>query len=286
MNTASSDNPRAIALFLVAWFLYTAEIVGVKALGGVLPLAQVLLLRFGVQLCFMSVYAAFNPGIVRTRRLKAHAGRSLASLAVMTCQYAAFAVLPLALATTLSFSQGFFVVILAALVLREAVGRARLLTTVLGFVGVVVACRPVIDHFDPMILVMLLGSLFGSAVMLTTKSLARSDGPATIMFYVGWFNALGVALPALWLWQAPTASQLALMVTIALLGSISNVFMILAFRLGDASALAPLDPIRLVFATAAGVALFSEAPDFWTVLGAAIIIASTLALARAERSSR
>lgn len=59
--------------------------------------------------------------------------------------------------------------------------------------------------------------------------------------------------------------------------------MVGAFVIGEASALAPVDYVRLVFASAGGYLVFGEIPDVWTWAGSAIIIASTLYVAYREQ---
>jgi drug/metabolite transporter (DMT)-like permease len=283
---ATVDNPRAIGLLMVAWLFFTAEIVAIKTLAGDIPVAQMLVLRFALQAVGACVFVMRYPNIVRTRRIGLHAARSLFSLAGMVPQYLAFGVLPLALATTLSFTQSLFLVALAAIVLRERIGPARGTTTIVGFLGVFVLCRPGVDAVDPMAFAMLGGSFAGALVMTTTKLLARTERPATIVLYVGLFNTLATAIPAWIVWQTPTAEQTLLLIVICATGLLAHVLMTLALRIGDAAALAPVDYVRLVFATIAGYLLFAEIPDIWTWLGAAIILCSTLALARSERRAR
>jgi len=45
---------------------------------------------------------------------------------------------------------------------------------------------------------------------------------------------------------------------------------------GDAAAMAPVDYIRLVFSVMAGFVLFHELPGIWTLIGAGIVVVSTL----------
>ena len=58
--------------------------------------------------------------------------------------------------------------------------------------------------------------------------------------------------------------------------------MIRSYRIGEASALAPFEYLRLPFAMLYGFPLFAERPDLYTLLGASIIVASTLPIARRE----
>ena len=55
-----------------------------------------------------------------------------------------------------------------------------------------------------------------------------------------------------------------------------------AFSIGEANAVGPAENLRLIYAAALGFLLFAEIPSPWTVLGAAIIVASTYYIARAE----
>ena len=60
------------------------------------------------------------------------------------------------------------------------------------------------------------------------------------------------------------------------IGTLNQWCYIKGMELGDAAAMAPMDYVRLVFTAAVGLLLFHEAPDRWTLLGAAIVVASTL----------
>ncbi|HET6521264.1 MAG TPA: hypothetical protein VFG47_15795, partial [Geminicoccaceae bacterium] len=51
---------------------------------------------------------------------------------------------------------------------------------------------------------------------------------------------------------------------------------------GEASAMAPIEYGRLPFAALYGFLLFAELPDGYSLLGAAIIVGSTLYIARRE----
>lgn len=112
------------------------------------------------------------------------------------------------------------------------------------------------------------------------------------MAYIALFTTLGSLVPGILAWQTPTAWQALWLVVIGFFGPVGQYVAIRAFRLGEASAMAPVDYARLIFAVGAGFLVFGELPDRWTVLGAAIIVSSTLyitireaRLARAARSA-
>jgi drug/metabolite transporter (DMT)-like permease len=53
--------------------------------------------------------------------------------------------------------------------------------------------------------------------------------------------------------------------------------------LGDASAMAPIDYTRLIFAAVIGYAVFNEIPTVWTWAGAGVVVASTLFITLREQ---
>jgi drug/metabolite transporter (DMT)-like permease len=69
------------------------------------------------------------------------------------------------------------------------------------------------------------------------------------------------------------------------MGTATQAFYIRGMAAGDAAAMAPVDYIRLVFAAAVGFFLFAEIPTVWTILGAAIVVASTLFITWREHAA-
>ena len=61
-----------------------------------------------------------------------------------------------------------------------------------------------------------------------------------------------------------------------LLGALGHLLIILAFRLIDASFLAPFTYVQLIFASFWGFYLFSEVPDQFTITGSILIVLSGL----------
>jgi drug/metabolite transporter (DMT)-like permease len=97
-----------------------------------------------------------------------------------------------------------------------------------------------------------------------------------------------LAVPAVLTWQPLELRHLPLL-GLSSCGTTGQFLMVGAFQIAEASALAPVDFLRLIFAVAAGYAVFGEVPDLWTWAGAGIIIGAVgyathrerLAMARA-----
>jgi drug/metabolite transporter (DMT)-like permease len=91
--------------------------------------------------------------------------------------------------------------------------------------------------------------------------------------------ALPVALPGL-AW--PGWPNMWLLLLAAFCGPLAMMIWINALRLADASVIAPVSYIRLLFAAGFGIVLFDEVPDLWLGLGALLIVGSTLYITRRE----
>ncbi len=89
-------------------------------------------------------------------------------------------------------------------------------------------------------------------------------------------------VPALFVWQPPSLTVIAIMVLVGALATVAHLMFTHAMHLADASAVIPLDYLRLPLVALLGWALFGERMDLWSWAGAAIIIASTLYIARRE----
>ena len=221
-----------------------------------------------------------GPGVLRSNHLGIHLTRGTAGGIAMICAFYALTKIPLADFTALSFTTPLFILLLAALLLRERVGPRRWGAVAVGFLGVLVMTRPGVGTFDPNALGVLVMALGIAIAVVLVKRLPPSESQVTMLTYFCLVSMAISALPAALVWRAPTATEALLLVAIGLLGVGSQSLAIRAFRAGEASFIAPFEYSSLLFAAALGFYLFAEAPDPWSYLGAAIIIAATLYLAR------
>ena len=112
--------------------------------------------------------------------------------------------------------------------------------------------------------------------------MADSESSITTVLYVS--GLIGVmSFPfALAVWTWPSLQALLMMATIGALGTTGWFAFAYAFKLADASALAPYDFMRLPFVAVPAYLFFAEVPDLWTWVGAAVIFGSSALVTRAE----
>ena len=221
-------------------------------------------------------------GALKTRRLGAYTWRAVTGLSAMLLWFLALSMMPMAEAVSLSFTAPLFATIGAALFLGEIVRARRWSATALGFIGVLVIVRPGLEALSLPALLVLASALGAAVSMLIVKSLARTEPSAAMVAYMGIFLTPMSLVPALFVWQTPDLPTLGIMVGIAALATVAHLCFTHSMHLADASAVIPLDYLRLPLVALLGWALFGEIMDVWSWLGAAIIIGATLYIARRE----
>jgi drug/metabolite transporter (DMT)-like permease len=192
--------------------------------------------------------------------------------------------LPLADLTAIGFTTPLFIMIGAALFLREPMRWERWLATGIGFGGVLIVVGPLLSGSGGgWHLLMLASAPVFAASFLITKVLTRTETPGVIVVW----QAISVTLfslpMALWAWQTPTAAQWAGFAVCGLLGSTAHYCLTRSFRIADISSTQSVKFLELVWASALGWLLFADLPTPATLLGGAVIVAATLWVARRER---
>ena len=136
--------------------------------------------------------------------------------------------------------------------------------------------QPGTDNFSIYGLGSLVGAAGAAAVMILLRLLSRSDSADTIMIYGVLGVGLAMTLPGIYFWQQPTASEWLLLIAVAVVsyfGQRSNIF---AYKHGEASLLASLDYVRLLWATLFGYLVFDKLPGLPTWFGAVIVVAAAI----------
>lgn len=258
----------AIAIRYASAELHPFEIAFFRNLFGLL-FALPLLIRAG-------------PGLLRTDKLPLYLLRCGIGIVSMLAGFWSIANLPLAQAVALSYSTPLFVTIGAVLVLHEVVRARRWTAVALGFLGVMIIVRPGTEGFTLGSLVAVSAALFSGMVAISIKFLSRTEHPDAIVVYTTLIWVPLSLVPALFVWEWPSAAGWGWVALAGFLGTSGHIFWTRAFRLGDASALTPLSFIQLPIVATLAWVLFDETPDRWTAVGAAVIFGSTAYIARRE----
>lgn len=283
LNPALPANLRGALWVLLAGLLFAGMGTVVKLVGGTLEAPQIVFFRNFFGLLLLAPFLAQRGlGLWRTDRPGLQIARALVGLAAMSCMFYALTRLPLADVVAAGFAKTFFILILAAMVLGEKVGWRRWTATAVGFGGVVLMMRPLSGGLDGALLIALLGAALIAVAVTLVKKLSARDGPITILAWFGLVASLASLPGAVAVWQPVDWPTLGWLAATGVLGIGAQGSLIAGYRCAEASAIAPMGYLQLVFAGLLGFLVFGEVPDAWTLAGAALIVATTLYIARRE----
>ena len=258
-----------------------------KHVGQSLPVIEILFIRQLSVLAIMSpVILREFPGIFKTDHFRLHLLRILIALVSMTAGFTAIVNMPLAEVTAINFVRTLFVTLLAIVILREIVGIRRWASMIVGFIGVLIVIRPDADGINAYALLALLSAMLLAGIMIILRKISQVDRPATIMANFSVFIIVIMAGPAWYVWKMPTLLEVGTILVIGALMSAMQWCYIKGLKVGEASAVAPMEYVRLLFAAVLGMIFFNEFPTLWTITGAAIIIGSTLYTVRRSAAKK
>ncbi len=191
---------------------------------------------------------------------------------------------PLADAIAVSFIAPLIVTVLAALVLREPVGIRRWSAVTVGFVGAMIIIRPGLGVIHPAVMLVAVAAILFALRQILSRLLASTDRTATTVAYTALVGSalLTVPLPFVWIWPATTL-EVVLLTAIAVLAAFAELLVIKALEVAQAVVVAPVQYTLLIWGTMYGYLVFGQLPDFWTWVGALIIIATGIYTLRRER---
>lgn len=286
---ARTDRPfRGIALILLSTvFLGTSDVTA-KYLSSTLPAIEIAWIRFLVFALIMS--PAMLPGTplfaMQSRRPGLHALRGAALLGSSLIFITGLGFLPIAEASATSFVSPLFVTALSIAFLGEKVGLRRWIATAVGLVGVFIILRPGTSAFHPAAFFPIVSALAWAVTLIMTRMMSGGERSVTIMAYSAIVGVAIVSALVPFVWVTPTWHDIMFGILIGVASTAGQWIVVLAFRYGDASVLAPFSYTQLLWVSILGFLIFGEVPDGWTIVGAAFIVASGLYTAHRERVRR
>lgn len=289
-TSARQENvARGIGLRIAAAGLFstTAALLKLAAEQGVLA-PEMMLYRalFGLPVVLAWVLTSQGLGALKTQRPLAHLGRTALGIFSILCSLQALVMLPLADATTISFTTPIFATVLSWLILRERVGRHRWLAVLCGLIGVVVVMRPggtsgAIPAAG--VAIGLFAALGTAGVNIALRQMRDTEHVAAIVF---WFFA-GSALVGLALLpffgRIHDSETMLLLAAGGIAGGLMQITLTASLQSAPVSVLAPFDYLQIVGAIILGWVLLSAVPTINTLAGALIISGSGLYMVWRER---
>lgn len=218
----------------------------------------------------------------KTRFIWTHIGRALLVVAMTWSFYESLRSLQLADVVAISFAAPLFMTSLSGPLLGEKVGTRRWLAVFIGFMGVMIALQPGKSGISWGAFLALCSAAIYALSQVWLRPFSGKERGYNILFYSSLFSGLAGVVPALLEWRSPSVGDWVLFMIQGSCSAIGQLCMIRAFKIGEASLLAPLEFTALLWATIFGFLFWSQLPSIQVLCGAGIIIASSLYIAHRE----
>jgi len=281
-------NARGMIWMTLAAASFAVHDACAKSLGQTFGVQQIVFMRYVTSLVLVSLVLWWWMGFgkLATAHPYMHAVRAIFTVVAQMFAYYALKHLPLADVTGIAFTRPLFVIVFAVVLLRETAGWRRWAAACVGFAGMALMVRPSAAGIDPAAGAAILSSLTFAATAIMVRRWSASESAVTWIFYYLLAGAImgipGAALD----WVPPAPEHLWIVLLISVVATVAQLFTILAFTAGEASAVSPMDFTRLVYAAAIGFFIFAEVPAATTWIGAATIVAAAWYVARHEARRR
>ena len=248
------------------------------------PIGQVLFFRgfFGIIFYFFIIPRERLHNFYKTKRPGLHFLRCVSGLIALVAIFIALRKLPLATVVSISFAAPIFTTIFSIFLLSEKVGIFRWLAVIVGFLGILIITEPGISELNIYYIFPIIFCLGLSYVAITIRQLSTTEPVWLISFYFSLSITLLSFLTIPQGWIMPNLIDLILLSMIGILGGLANLWLSQSYKYSEVSLVTPLKYLALVFAIIFGYLIWDEVPTIKTLIGASLVIISTLIIFRRE----
>ncbi len=222
---------------------------------------------------------------LKTKHLKLHLLRSVLGMIVFFCMTTGFTKLGMAMSYTLIFSGPFIVSILSIFFLGEKIGVYRWSAIGAGFIGVLVVLRPGMVPMEPAAIGIIAAAFCYAGSTIIIRKIGEGE-PLLAFSLFGCLTSL-VLFGGMMVYKGeaslPALEHLPFFATTALFHVFANFAVSRAFQTTETSVAAPFHYVQLLWGLLFGILLFNQGIDFWTGVGASIIVGSGIYMIHRER---
>ena len=246
-----------------------------------LPVLEVVWLRFFAHTLITSALLGpvYGRDMLRMQRPRLQVLRALMLASMTALNFWALQYLQLAETAAIQFSVPLMIALFSAWFLGEHLDWRRWAAIVAGFAGVLLVIRPGTQAFHPAILLSVLNAILYALFNLLTRRMAASESPAATQLMSAFGASIVLAPFALANWKTPEdALSWGLVAVCGLFGGLGHYWVAKAHRYASAATLSPFLYQQIIYMALWGWLLFGQWPDAFVAAGAAIVVASGLAL--------
>lgn len=286
-NRSEPEKPSGISAG-VGWLLIDMTVVTgmtvlVKASSTSYPAFQLVFIRalIGLVLIIPLIWKHRHE-LRRPKKPWRNVSRITCNAVALTSNFLALGMLPLALVNAVGFSRPIIVMALAIFLLSEKISRLRWLGAGLAFCGILLMFSPGGLVWNAGLIAVFASVFFGALATIQTRMLHDENTTVMMVFYTVGLVII-TAGPALFVWHPVEKADWLPLLGIGILAQIGQYCWLRAYQKTDASLLAPVGYLSVVFATIAGYLFFAEVPQPRVMIGVGIILIALQGTALLER---
>ncbi len=248
------------------------------------PVGEVLFFRgfFGIIPILFLIPKKKYLTFYKTDRGFLHFKRCSSGLVAIVSIFIALRNLPLATVVSITFAAPIFTTIMSIIFLSEKVGLYRWLAVIVGFIGIIIISEPGFNSLNFYYIYPIIFCLGLSYVAITIKQLSTTEP----VWLIGLYFSISIMLMSFFTlrhgWIFPNPQDLFLLSMVGILGGLANLWLTQSYKFSDVSLVTPLKYLALVFAIFFGYIFWNEIPTTKTLIGAILVITSSLIIFRRE----
>ena len=248
------------------------------------PLGQVIFFRgfFGLVLYYFVIPKERLKDFYYTKRPMLHFSRCFFGLMALLSIFTALRNLPLATVVSISFAAPIFTTIFSIFFLGEKVGYFRWLAVFVGFIGIIIISEPGLSSLNIYYIFPVIFVLGMSYVAISIRQLSSTEPVWLISLYFSAAITLAGLFTIPYGWLIPNLKDLILLSFIGIFGGVANLWLSQSYKFSEVSLVTPLKYLALVFAIIFGYFIWDEIPTIKTLVGATLVIASSIIILRRE----
>jgi len=248
------------------------------------PLGEVLFFRgfFGLLFYFFVIPRERLKDFYYTKRAGLHFLRCIFGLIALLAIFTALRNLPLATVVSISFAAPIFTTIFSIFFLSEKVGFFRWLAVFVGFIGIVIITEPGFSSLNIYYVYPIIFCLGLSYVAIAIRQLSTTEPVWLISLNFSAVITLASIFTIPFGWIMPNMKDLVLLSFIGVFGGVANLWLSQSYKFSEVSLVTPLKYLALVFAIIFGFFIWGEIPTFKTLIGALLVIISSVIIFRRE----
>ncbi len=248
------------------------------------PLGQVIFFRgfFGIVLYYFVIPKEKIRNFYYTKRPLLHFSRCFFGLVALLSIFTALRNLPLATVVSISFAAPIFTTIFSIFFLSERVGYFRWLAVFIGFIGILIISEPGFSSLNVYYIFPVIFVLGMSYVAISIRQLSSTEPVWLISLFFSAAITIAGLLTLPFGWIVPSFYDLTLLSMIGFFGGVANLWLSQSYKFSEVSLVTPLKYLALVFAIVFGYLIWGEVPSGKTLIGAILVIASSIIIFRRE----